>query len=198
MGTVLAGDLNLKQVAASLGVHYMTAYRYVRTGRLAARRVGTGWVVDRDDLSAFAARPPVPGSTVGDLAESTQADRGAAWRARLQRTLGSGDETAAWRVLEQALAAGYPPAECYLDLLVRAIDEISGRSSPPDAPIAQEYLAVATAARLVARLGARFRRPGRPRHRRVRRPARRASYAGHLGCRRPGAPGRVQLPGAWR
>ena len=103
----------------------------------------------------------MPGATIGDVARSTHADRGAAWRSRLQRTLGSGDETAAWRVLEQALAAGYPPADCYLDLLVGAIDEISGRSSPPDAPIAQEHLAVATAARLVARLGARFRRPGR-------------------------------------
>ena len=163
VGTVLAGDLNLKQVAASLGVHYMTAYRYVRTGRLPARRVGTGWVVDRDDLSAFAARPSAPGLTLGDMGQSTHADRRAAWRARLQRPLGCGDETAAWRVLERALAAGYPPADCYLDLLVGAIDEISGRSSPPGAPIAEEYLAVATAARLVARLGARFRRPGRAR-----------------------------------
>jgi methanogenic corrinoid protein MtbC1 len=33
----------------------------------------------------------------------------------------------------------------------------------PDAPVAEEYLAVATAGRLVARLGARWRRPGRSR-----------------------------------
>ena len=66
-------------------------------------------------------------------------------------------------MLEQALAAGHTPAECYLDLLVGAIDDISGRSSLPDAPVAEEYLAVATATRLVARLGARFRRSGRSR-----------------------------------
>ena len=30
--------LNLKQVARELGVHYMTAYRYVRHGRLPERR----------------------------------------------------------------------------------------------------------------------------------------------------------------
>ena len=159
----MAGDLNLKQVAAALGVHYMTAYRYIRTGRLPARRVGTGWVVDRDHLSVFAAQPGRPRSTCEDWGPSAPAGRGAAWRDRLQRTLRSGDETAAWRVLEQALAAGYSPAACYLDLLVGAIDDISGRSSTPDAPVAHEYLAVATAARLVARLGARFRRPGRAR-----------------------------------
>jgi methanogenic corrinoid protein MtbC1 len=75
----------------------------------------------------------------------------------------AGDETAAWRILEEALAAGHAPADCYLALLVGALDDISGRTVPPDAPVAQEYLATATATRLVARLGARFRRPGRSR-----------------------------------
>ncbi len=75
----------------------------------------------------------------------------------------TGDETAAWRVLEQALAAGHRPVDCYLELLVGAIDDITGRSTLPIGPVAEEYLATATAARLVARLGARFRRPGRSR-----------------------------------
>ena len=30
------GELSLHDVAERLGVHYMTAYRYVRTGQLAA------------------------------------------------------------------------------------------------------------------------------------------------------------------
>lgn len=145
-------ELNLKQVAAILGVHYMTAYRYVRTGRLPARRAAAGWVVDRDDVAAFAARG-------GEAAD----DRGTNWRARLARTLVVGDEPAAWRVIEQALAAGHTPTECYLDLVVGAIDDVSDRSGQPEGPIAHEYLAVATATRLVARLGARFRRPGRDR-----------------------------------
>jgi len=147
------GELNLKQVAAVLGVHYMTAYRYVRTGRLAARQVGTGWVVDAGDVTAFAAR------AAGDGGPTPASN----WRPRLATTLAAGDETAAWRVIEQALAAGMPPAQCYLDLLVGAIDDVSGRSALPHAPVAQEYLAMATSARLVARLGARFRRPGRSR-----------------------------------
>jgi excisionase family DNA binding protein len=167
VGSAATGDLNLKQVAASLGVHYMTAYRYVRTGRLPARRDGTGWVVDPDDLAAFAAAPRRLGPAVAEDADAgetiTDTGRGAAWRARLRRTLASGDETAAWRVVEQALAAGLSPADCYLDALVGAIDDISGRSLLPDAPMAEEYLAVATATRIVARLGARFRRPGRAR-----------------------------------
>jgi excisionase family DNA binding protein len=156
-------QLNLKQAAALLGVHYMTVYRYVRTGRLPATRVGTGWVVDAADLTAFATRPRNDNVSVGNRLGADEADPGTAWRTRLSATLAIGDETAAWRVLEQALAAGHPPASCYLDLLVGAIDDISGRSERPDAPEAEEYLATATAARLVARLGARFRRPGRSR-----------------------------------
>ncbi|HLU43332.1 MAG TPA: helix-turn-helix domain-containing protein, partial [Microthrixaceae bacterium] len=49
--------LNLKQVAQRLGVHYMTAYRYVRTGRLPARREGNVWLVEGADLAAFAGLP---------------------------------------------------------------------------------------------------------------------------------------------
>lgn len=150
-------DVNLKEAAAALDVHYMTAYRYVRTGRLPARRVRNGWVVAVDDLAGFAAGRDGPDRGVGPASQSAD------WRGRLRRTLVVGDETAAWRVLEQALAAGRSPADCYLGLLVGAIDDISGRSTVHYGPVAQEYLATATAARLVARLGARFRRPGRAR-----------------------------------
>ena len=48
-------SLNLKQVAAELGVHYMTAYRYVRQGRLPAWRDGTNWRVDPAALASFVA-----------------------------------------------------------------------------------------------------------------------------------------------
>jgi excisionase family DNA binding protein len=165
--------MNLKQAAASLGVHYMTAYRYVRTGRLRARRAGTEWVVQPEDLSAFSAER-VPsgyaergpsGSTERGLSGSHPGEvrPGVDWRGRLRRALVTGDEAAAWRVLEQALAAGQRPADCYLRLLVGAIDDITERSTVPVGPVAEEYLATATAARLAARLGARFRRPGRSR-----------------------------------
>lgn len=163
MDVVPGGELNLKQVAALLSVHYMTAYRYVRTGRLPARLAGAGWVVDPTDLAMFTASRRVSSTCRRDGPGASEDASVQAWRARLRRTLAAGDETAAWRVLEQALAAGHPPAECYLELIVGAIDDISCRSLPPEGPVAEEYLAVATASRLVARLGARFRRPGRAR-----------------------------------
>ena len=40
-----AGNFTLQQVAERLGVHYMTAYRYVRTGQLIATRRDGRWTV---------------------------------------------------------------------------------------------------------------------------------------------------------
>ncbi|MGH9120694.1 MAG: cobalamin-dependent protein [Acidimicrobiales bacterium] len=150
----MPGELNLKEVAAELGVHYTTAYRYVRTGRLPARMEGNGWVVARHELAAF--RRQERTSAGGAPASSD-------WRLLLARTLVAGDETGAWRVVEQALAAGHSPAECYLDIITGAVHDACDRATLPEAPNASEYVATATATRIVARLGARFRRPGRTR-----------------------------------
>ena len=38
-----AADLTLNEAAELLGVHYMTAYRYVRLGFLQATKVGGCW-----------------------------------------------------------------------------------------------------------------------------------------------------------
>lgn len=143
--------LNLKQAAAALGVHYMTAYRYVRQGQLAADLVGTQWQVDPGAVAAFLAR---------DQERTTaQAD----WVGRLERCLLSGDETAAWRVIGGALAAGHDPVACYLDLLSAALDRVGARFGPDRPAGAEQHVSTTLAIRLVARLGARFRRPGRSR-----------------------------------
>lgn len=144
--------LNLKETAGVLGVHYTTAYRYVRTGRLEAEKVGTAWVVDPDVLARFRTETSAPEKPVATRVRVN-------WSDRLVRALVVGDETAAWRVIEQALASGHTPTDCYLDLITTALRDISSTDHTDDP--SREYLAAATVARLVARLGARFRRPGR-------------------------------------
>lgn len=142
-----AGDaLNLKQVAARLGVHYSTVYRYVRTHRLSATRAAIGWEVSEAQLAAFLNSQTSPESGVG-----------VDWRARLRVPLAAGDETASWLIIESALAAGCTPQECYLELLAGSLADIAGD------PDCDSFLASAVASRIVARLGARFRRPGRSR-----------------------------------
>ena len=48
--------LRLSDAADELGVHYQTAYRWVRTGRLPARLVNGEYEVSRRDVRAVADR----------------------------------------------------------------------------------------------------------------------------------------------
>jgi excisionase family DNA binding protein len=149
--------LNLKQAAALLGVHYMTVYRYVRQGRLPAERWGTEWRVSRVALASFKAGPPP--LRAGEDSTGARIE----WSSRLELCLLAGDETAAWSVIELALAAGRSPSDCYVEVIARALSSIGDRWASAELEIADEFLATAVAIRIVSRLGARFRRPGRSR-----------------------------------
>jgi excisionase family DNA binding protein len=153
------GDcMNLKQVAALLSVHYMTVYRYVRQGRLPAERSGTEWRVSRSALESFRAGP----AHVATAGEDSTGAR-TRWDSRLELCLLAGDETAAWSVIEHALAAGHSPTDCYVEVIASALSSIGDRWAGEELEIADQYLASAVAIRIVSRLGARFRRPGRSR-----------------------------------
>src|SRR4051812_4097829 len=68
------GPLTLYEAAEQLGVHYMTVYRYVRTGRLPGRKVGAEWRIEPGDLATFAARASTaarPGSGPGPMTGRT-------------------------------------------------------------------------------------------------------------------------------
>lgn len=129
--------LNLKQVARILDVHYMTAYRYVRHGRLAAERVGGMWMVRRDDLDSFRDEP----TSAGDID----------WAARLAEHLGSGDDVVAWAVVRDAANAGRTFEELHLDVVTGALARLAAAEDP--ATVVEHRIALATASRLVGRLG---------------------------------------------
>ena len=53
------GEIGLREASTVLALHYMTVYRYVRTGKLAARRQGGDWLVRRVDVEALRGTPPI-------------------------------------------------------------------------------------------------------------------------------------------
>ena len=148
-----AAPLNLKQVAHELGVHYMTAYRYVRQGRLVAERAGTEWRVTEQALDAFRKGP----------SGAINADPGRSWAARLESCMLAADEVAAWGVIEAALGAGRSAEYCYTDMLAAALASVGDRCGQGELSIADQHVATAIAMRLIALLGARCRRRGRSR-----------------------------------
>lgn len=128
----------------------MTAYRYVRLGRLAATKEGNTWVVDEDDLTAFSE-------------ESTEPRSRSDWAEELERVMVAGDPAAAWAIIEQALASSFEPAEVHTDLLLPAMRSIGSRWAAGEIGVAEEHLATAVARRCVSRLSPRFNRRGRSR-----------------------------------
>lgn len=151
------GDLTLQDAADQLGVHYMTAYRYVRLGLLPATKVGGSWRVRPGDLESFR-------SGESDVAVlESRGGRRAPWAQRLEQRLLAGDARGSWGVVEAALAAGSELDEVYLDILAPAMASIGRRWAEGELDIADEHVATGIATRIVGRLGPRFVRRGRSR-----------------------------------
>ena len=148
-------SLTLNEAAAELGVHYMTVYRYVRTGRLPAVKLEHDWQVDPADLDL------VRRQTGGD--RPARATGVAKARAGMESLLLSGDEAGAWSLLEEALASGSTPEAVLLDILAPSMRSIGERWSAHELSVGEEHVAASVALRLISRIGARFTPRGRKR-----------------------------------
>lgn len=150
--------ITLAEAAEQLGVHYMTAYRYVRTGRLPAEKVGQEWQVDQADVQSFLHDKPDASSPPRSRGTRTHE-----YPRRLVERLIIGDEAGAWTVVESAMSGGMTPDAVYLELLGPALESVGQRWADGELSIAQEHQASAVALRLIGRLGPRFARRGRKR-----------------------------------
>jgi excisionase family DNA binding protein len=149
--------LSLKDAADLLGVHYMTAYRYVRTGRLPAVKEGARWQVRPEDLAALLDTPTADHPPSPRRARRGEAD----YVERLKKRLVNGDESGAWAVVQEAMTAGADPAGIYLELLTPTLQLIGDEWESGTISVAQEHQASAVTLRLIGRLGPQLRRPGR-------------------------------------
>ncbi len=135
--------LSLNDAADLLGLHYMTVYRYVRSGRLPAQKEGGEWRVRRGDAEAV---------TIGSDPATRDGSRRQAATALVQQ-IRAGDEVAAWAVLQRALISGADPWELHTKLLHPAITEMLLE----DRHTIGHHRALVVAERLTARLSPRFR-----------------------------------------
>lgn len=149
--------VTLQEAADLLGVHYMTAYRYVRLGQLPAEKVGGTWRVRHEDLLAMTAEVDAPGRG------TRTSKKRVPWEERLEQRLIAGDGSGAWGVIEAAMAAGAELHEIYLDVLSPAMASIGARWERGELDIAVEHRATGIAMRIIGRMGPRFARRGRSR-----------------------------------
>jgi excisionase family DNA binding protein len=146
--------IGLNDAASRLGVHYMTVYRYIRTGRLPAVKVAGEWRVEQCDVDRLRRQEPV--------ARGRGSRRSWATSRMIDRLL-AGDEVGAWNVAESALASGADPADVHLELLAPALRAIGERWEAGDVDVGDEHRASVVARRLIGRLGPQFARRGRKR-----------------------------------
>jgi excisionase family DNA binding protein len=150
-------ELGLQEAADLLGVHYMTAYRYVRTGRLAAERRANQWFVPKSSIESMRAACPPGRRKRGD--RSGRRD----YSSEFATLLTGGDEAEAWRLAQSALASAFTAEQLYLHVLAPAMRTVGDEWQSGRISIAEEHRASALAYRLVGRLGPSFTRRGPPR-----------------------------------
>ncbi|MHB8220173.1 MAG: cobalamin B12-binding domain-containing protein [Acidimicrobiales bacterium] len=173
-------ELPLTAAADRLGVHYMTAYRYVRLGRLPAEQRNGRWWVRTEDLDRLASSGggggsaggaggaggggggSAGGSAGGARANGTRTRRWSDHRRHLVARLMAGDAPGSWAVIERVLAGGSPPTSVYLQLLAPALRQIGDQWAAGATTVRAEHQAAAVAIRIVGRLSPRFARRGPP------------------------------------
>jgi MerR family transcriptional regulator, light-induced transcriptional regulator len=148
--------MQLREAADTLGVHYQTAYAWVRQRALPARKTGRGYEVDDADVRALAARRhkgSLPARAIGVRDWPAQADQ-------LYAAIAHGQETRARHWLDR-LAAGVTVTDLCERVIAPALRRIGADWACGQVSIAQEHRASAICERLIA---LRYRQPpGRPR-----------------------------------
>lgn len=144
--------LTLQEAADRLGVHYMTAYRYVRLGQLPAHKEDGTWRVAVSDLDLFVDASRSSGET---------SRRTAPWYQRFENRILEADPGGAWKVVEGALIAGATPLEVYQTIFVPTLRSIGDRWERGEIDVAGEHHATATINRFIGRMSPSFIRRGR-------------------------------------
>jgi excisionase family DNA binding protein len=106
-------ELDLATAAERLGVHYQTAYRWVRSGKLPAHLRAGRYVVDPADLGAVLERRDAPTAPPPPSPE-----RLARAADRMARALRDGDESAARRIANELVDAGCSVADLIQEVFV--------------------------------------------------------------------------------
>jgi excisionase family DNA binding protein len=143
--------MQLRDAANTLGVHYQTAYGWVRQGTLPARKTARGYEVSESDVRDLQAKRAAG-------AEPPRAVRVRDWAAqadRLYAALAAGDEAQALRDFGR-LAAGVPLTTLCDQVIAPALRRIGADWAAGRLSIAAEHRATAICERLIS---ARARQP---------------------------------------
>lgn len=137
--------IDLAVAAERLGVHYQTAYKWVRSGLLPSSLVRGRYRLSSDDVTALAARRERP-----ERPRARRPRQGYdALRERMFDALVSGDERTARSLTTALIHDGVSVTTVMEELLVPALTRIGDEWSAGRLPVSVEHRASATAERLL-------------------------------------------------
>lgn len=139
--------IELRRAAEELGVHYQTAYRWVRNGQLPAVMVGGKYAVSRSDLDDFAARRtrPRPVSPPGPRRVDGQAEH-------MHEALRTGDDAAARHIARRLVDEGTSVKDLITQVLTPPLRQIGKSWHDGEVPIWVEHRASAIVDRILGEL----------------------------------------------
>ena len=156
-GSMVGARITLHDAAVRLGVHYQTAYRWVRNGSLPAVKVRGVYQVDVDELRAFdeERQRPAPPPT-----ERTVRDWGR-FADQMHRSLVAGDEGAARDIVDGLVGSGVRVVDCCDRMIAPAMTRVGDEWATGQLSVAEERRAAFICERLLGRMNPSP--PGRPR-----------------------------------
>lgn len=147
MSSTADAKLDLQTAADELGVHYQTAYRWVRNGRLEAELVGGRYLVKPGDVSLLnrARRVPKapPAPRAGRLDHAAE---------RMHEALVTGNEPAAVKIAQRLTEDGARMIDLLQMVLVPSLRRIGSEWQHGDVTIWVEHRASAIVERLLGDL----------------------------------------------
>lgn len=149
--------VDLQTAADRLGVHYQTAYRWVRDGSLVAVKRGAAYDISEEELARFEARrstPAPPPKQAKVRSWDHQVDR-------MYALLREGDELGARQLLDRLREGMIDPVVICEQLFTPALRRVGEDWARGELTVAEEHRASAICERLLARLAVHPR--GRPR-----------------------------------
>lgn len=147
MSVVNEEHLELQEAADALGVHYQTAYRWVRSGRLPAQVVGGRYRIARRDLAQVDTerRAPSAPKPPSDKRLHSHIER-------MYDALVSGDETRARSIAQHLIGEGTNVVVFVQRVLVPSLRQIGEAWHRGELPIWSEHRASAIAEHVLAEL----------------------------------------------
>jgi excisionase family DNA binding protein len=147
--------LSLNEAAEQLGLHYMTVYKYVRSGKLVGHKNGGSWEVSGADVDALSDIEPAP---AGRGHRSLGKKSGLFLQALL-----AGDQPGSWSIVQGAFDVGASVEDVICEVVVPALRAVGDQWAHGRLEVYEEHRASSIVLSLLGRMQGLPQRRGRKR-----------------------------------